>query len=244
MTFFLTAICPMRSIRVWFALRASGVKRGTILRKSLLWNLVFSSMAPVRKPLPRGLNGTKPIPSSSSVANILASGSRHQSEYSLCRAVTGCTEQARRIVCAPRFGQTEVPDLAQADQVLHGTRDLLDRNLRVDPVLIEKIDVIGGESPQGGVDDLADVLGTAVETSLLSGAGIKIKAELGGNHDLVAHRGERLAHQRLVREGSIGLGCVKERDAPVDGGTDERDTFLLADRMTISEAQPHAAKAR
>ena len=82
-------------------MRASGVKRGTMLRKSVLSKVVFSSILPVRKPLPSGLNGTKPIPSSSSVGRISASGSRHHSEYSLWSAVTGWTAWARRIVFAP-----------------------------------------------------------------------------------------------------------------------------------------------
>ena len=81
--------------------RASGVKRGNDVAEVGAAELVSSSMAPVRKPLPSGLNGTKPMPSSSSVGRIPASGSRHHSEYSLCSAVTGCTAWARRIVCAP-----------------------------------------------------------------------------------------------------------------------------------------------
>ena len=64
-------------------------------------NVVFSSICPVRKPLPSGLNGTKPMPSSSSTGSISFSGSRHHREYSLCSAVTGCTACARRIVCTP-----------------------------------------------------------------------------------------------------------------------------------------------
>ena len=84
-----------------FALRASASKRGTVLRKSELSKVVVSSIFPVRKPLPSGLKGTKPIPSSSSVGRIASSGSRHQSEYSLCSAVTGWTAWARRIVCTP-----------------------------------------------------------------------------------------------------------------------------------------------
>lgn len=59
---FPAAIPPSRSTRAWFALRASGVKRGTTLRKSEPSNVVPSPMAPVRKPLPGGLKGTKPIP--------------------------------------------------------------------------------------------------------------------------------------------------------------------------------------
>ena len=61
------AMAPIRSTSAWLALRASGEKRGTMLRKSSLANVVLSSILPVRKPLPRGLNGTKPIPSSSHV---------------------------------------------------------------------------------------------------------------------------------------------------------------------------------
>src|SRR5919202_560171 len=74
---FRSAIVPSRSTSAWFALRFSGVKRGTVLRKSELSKLVFSSILPVRKPLPNGLKGTKPIPSSSSVGSISCSGSRH-----------------------------------------------------------------------------------------------------------------------------------------------------------------------
>ena len=72
-----------------------------MLRKSDLSNVVFSSIFPVRKPLPRGLNGTNPIPSSSSVGSNSSSGRLHHNEYSLWTAVTGCTACARRIVFTP-----------------------------------------------------------------------------------------------------------------------------------------------
>src|SRR5438128_799660 len=67
-----------------------------MLRKSETSNVVFSSIFPVRKPLPRGLNGTKPMLSSSRVGNTSASGFLHHSEYSLCSAVTGWTAWAAR----------------------------------------------------------------------------------------------------------------------------------------------------
>jgi hypothetical protein len=68
---------------------------------------VVSSILPVSKPFPSGEKGTKPIPSSSSTGRISCSGSRHHSEYSLGRAVTGYTAWARRMVRAstiPRPG--------------------------------------------------------------------------------------------------------------------------------------------
>jgi hypothetical protein len=55
-----------------------------MLRRSESSKDVVLSIAPVRKPLPSGLNGTNPMPSSASVGRISASGSRHHSEYSQC----------------------------------------------------------------------------------------------------------------------------------------------------------------
>jgi hypothetical protein len=60
--FFRAAISPSKSTSAWFALRASADKRGTMLRKSVLSKVVFSSILPVRKPLPSGLKGTKRSP--------------------------------------------------------------------------------------------------------------------------------------------------------------------------------------
>ncbi|AOS63995.1 hypothetical protein TL08_15965 [Actinoalloteichus hymeniacidonis] len=45
--------------------------------------------------------GTRPMPSSLGAGNTSDSGSRVQSEYSDCTAVTGCTAWARRIVFTP-----------------------------------------------------------------------------------------------------------------------------------------------
>ena len=132
----------------------SGVKRGTVLRKSLLSKVVSASILPVRKPLPSGLNGTKPMPSSSRVGRMSVSGRRHQSEYSLWSAATGWTAWARRMVCAPGFGEAEVPDLALADQVLHRAGHVLDRNLRVDAVLVEQVDGVDPEPLERRFGDL------------------------------------------------------------------------------------------
>ena len=87
-----------RSIKVWFAFLASGVNRGSVARKSLLSNVVVSSIFPVRNPLPSGLYGTNPIPSSASVGSTSISGPLVHNEYSLWTAATGCTACARRIV--------------------------------------------------------------------------------------------------------------------------------------------------
>ena len=117
-------------------------KARNVLRKSELSNVVFSSILPVRKPLPSGLNGTKPIPSSSSVGSTSSSGSRHHSEYSLwtCRdRLDGVRATDRPHSC---FRKAEVLDLALLNQVLHRSRYVFDRHVRVNTVLIEQIDGI------------------------------------------------------------------------------------------------------
>src|SRR4249919_196478 len=131
-----------------------------MFRKSLLSNVVVSSMCPVRKPLPSGLKGTNPIPSSSSVGSTSASGSRHHSEYSLWSAATGCTACAANRLDAG-FREAEVLHLAFLNQVFHRSRDVFNRHLRVHPVLIEEVDRLDPETPERGLGDLPDVRGPA-----------------------------------------------------------------------------------
>jgi hypothetical protein len=88
------------------------VNRGSVLRRSESLKDVVLSIAPVRKPLPSGLNGTNPIPSSTSSGRISASGSRHHKEYSLCNAVTGCTGMGAPNGLNPSFRHPKVRNLA------------------------------------------------------------------------------------------------------------------------------------
>ena len=66
------------------------------------------------------------------------------------------------------FRQPEVPDLAFLNQVLHGSRDVFDGHVRVDPVLIEQVDGLDLEPLERGLGDLLDVRGPAVQTARLA----------------------------------------------------------------------------
>ena len=215
-----------QSTNARFAFRFSAVKRGTTLRKSVGSNVVFSSIVPVRNPLPSGLNGTKPMPSSSSAGRTSSSGSRHHSEYSLCSAVDRLDGVRAADRLHARFGQAEVLDLAFADQVLHRAGDVLDRHVGIDAVLIEEIDAVGLEPLQRRVGHLADVRGPAVEAGLLSV--LEPEPELGRDHHLVANRSERFADELFVRERPVHLGGVEERDAAVDRRADDGDAVFTA----------------
>ena len=65
------------------------------------------------------------------------------------------------------FGQPEVPDLAFLNQVLHGSRDVLDWHVRVHAVLIEQVDGLDPEPLERGLGDLLDVRRAAVQAALL-----------------------------------------------------------------------------
>src|SRR5882762_9841848 len=160
--FLRSPILRSRSTRVWFALRASGVKRGSVLRKSVRSNVVFSLILPVRKPLPSGLYGTKPMPSCSSVGNTSFSGPCPQRVFALNRShrLYGVRTPDR---LHARLGEAEVPDLSLLDQFLHGAGHVFDRHVGIDAMLVEEIDDVDLESLQRALGDLLDVFGAALQ---------------------------------------------------------------------------------
>ena len=184
----------------------------------MLSNVVFSSILPVRKPLPSGLNGDEADAELLERRETSASGSRHHSEYSLWRAATGWTAWARRIVCTPASERPKCLTLPCLDQLLHRPGHVLDGHVRVDAVLIEQVDGVGPEPLERRLGDLLDVLRPAVQARRLGRlSGAEVEPELGGDDHLVAERGEGLADQLLVRERAVDLGGVEERDAALDG---------------------------
>src|SRR5260370_13285789 len=153
--FFRSAILRSRSTKASFALRFSGVKRGTMLRKSLLSNCVSSLIFPVRKPFPRGLNGTKPIPSSSRVGSFFRF-SPPQRVFAL-----ECSDRLNGM-CAtdglhPCFRESEVLHLSLLDKLFHGAGDVFDRHVQIDTMLVEQIDRIHLEPLERRLRNLLDV---------------------------------------------------------------------------------------
>src|SRR6516165_6505764 len=156
-------MAPSRSTSPRFALIASGVKRGRMLRKSELSSVVFSSIFPVRKPLPRGLYGTKPIPSSSFERrqNFLLRIAIPKRVFALHRRDgLDCMRPANRLCSC--FGKTEMLHLAGPDQIHHRSRYIFDGDVGINAMLIEQVDNIGLEPPERSFGDLLDVLWPAV----------------------------------------------------------------------------------
>src|SRR3954467_6817513 len=97
------------------------------------------------------------MPSSRSSGRISASTSRVHSEYSVCRALTGCTACARRMVsglASDRPMCRILPSATSSAKHLHG---VLDGRARVDAVLVVEVDVVGTEPAQRTLDRGPDI---------------------------------------------------------------------------------------
>jgi hypothetical protein len=141
------------------------------------------------------------------------------------------------------FREAEVLDLAFLDEVLHRSRHVFDRHVRVDAVLIEHIDRIDPEAPERALGDLLDVLRPAIQANPPRPAlGIEFEPELGGDHHLSAERSEGFAHKFFVRERAVDFGGVEEGDAAIDGRPKECDHLLLVCRRAVRKAHSHAAE--
>ena len=133
-------------------------------------------------------------------------------------------------------------DLALANEILDRACDIFYRNLRVDTVLIEEIDPIGPETFQRRLRDLADVRGAAVEACLLPV--LDLEAELRGDDDLIANRGECFADNVFVRKRAVHFRRVEEGHAAVDGRPDHGQAVFARRCGPVTEADAHAAEAQ
>ncbi len=132
-------------------------------------------------------------------------------------------------------------DLAFADQIFHRAGNVLDRNVRIDAVLVEEVDDVGFQALQRCFGDGADVFRPAVHAALAA-VGTEVEAELRGDDDLVPDGAEGFAQQFLVLVRPVGFRRVEEGDAPIEGGADQLDRFLLLSGRTIAVAQAHASE--
>ena len=131
-------------------------------------------------------------------------------------------------------------NFALADQISDRARDLRDRHVGIDAVLIEEIDSIGLEPFQRRVGDRADVRRSAVQPRLL--ALFELESKLRRDDDPIADGRERFADELFVGERPVRFGRIEERDAAVDGCTNDCDTFVTTGRLSVAKADAHATE--
>src|SRR5688572_29337361 len=100
-----------------------------------------------------------------------------------------------------RFGEPPMKHLSLSHQVFDCTGDILDRNFRIDAMLIEQIDAVGTQSLEGTIDHSLDVVGLAVQTRKPpTGLLIDIPTELGSDRDLISKPLDSLTEDPLIFE--------------------------------------------
>jgi hypothetical protein len=78
----------------------------------------------------------------------------------------------------------EVFHLALRDQLLDGSGDVLDRDVRIDPMLVEEVNGFDPNPLERSLDGFPDALGPAGDAPIFTGLEINVEAELGGDDAL------------------------------------------------------------
>ena len=184
------------------------------------------------------------MPSWRSSGSSSASGSRVHSEYSVCRAATGWTAWARRIVSGSRLGQADVQDLAFGDQFGERGDGFLDGGVRVDAVLVVQVDAVDAEPRQRALDRCAHVRWTAVDDARpVSGVGDQ--PELRGDDDLIAAALIARPTKFFAVERTVDFGGVDVGHAEIQSAVDRPDRLVVVETSAagVDPGHRHSAKA-
>lgn len=118
-----------------------------------------------------------------------------------------------------RFRQPEGADLAFRNQVFDRAGHVFHRHVRIDPVLVEEVDMVRPQALEAVFDGAANEFRPAVHGATAR----DIKSELGGDHHFVADRLQRLADNLFVLVGTVNLSGIEKGDAALEGAPDELD---------------------
>src|ERR1700729_1653541 len=144
----------------------------------------------------------------------------------------------------------DVADLSLMDKVVEGAQRLVDRCFRVIPVKLVKVDVVGLQTSQGGIDSGQDVL---ARVAGVEGRRPRRGEALGGNDETVPLPPEPAAEDLLgnpaggeIPAQRVGVGGVEEVNTalgrPVENG-DSGGLIALQPEGHRPEAQPRNLEA-
>ena len=157
-----------RSTKAWFFATASGGNRGTLLRKSFAGSLVSLSSRRSGSPCPAGCRARSRCRARRRLEDAVGLGGAPPERIFVLNGGDRLHGMGAAERLDARLRQAEVPDLALGDQVVDGAGHILDRHVRIDPVLVKEVDRLDAEALQRAVDRLADALGPAVDAPVLA----------------------------------------------------------------------------
>src|SRR5664279_2085944 len=140
-------------------------------------------------------------------------------------------------------GRADVAHLAGLDHVVERFHRLFDRCLGVEAVDLVEVDVVGAQPGQRGVDLLHH---RAARQALTAGPVGHLPEQLRRQDDVLAAGvlADRVTHDLLARPGGVDIGGVPERDAQLEGLSEDRLGGLLVERPAPLGrlAEAHAAQ--
>jgi hypothetical protein len=130
-------------------------------------------------------------------------------------------------------------DLTFGNEFRHRADRVFDRRVRIDTVLVEKVDVVGREPPQRTFDRNANVLRSAIEGTCAA-RHVGDPAELRCEHDLVAAVLDRPPDELLVGERAVRLRGIQERGTEIERAMDRQDGLcFVGPGSGVGVGHPH-----
>src|SRR3974390_1063901 len=122
------------------------------------------------------------------------------------------------------LAEPPVQNLALGHKFLDRAGNIFNRNLRVDAVLIHKVDAVGPKPLEHPFHSSLDMVRLAVQPHLeTAGLRIDVPAELRSDCDLVAEWCDALTEDSFAFERPISLSRIKKRHAMVIGCANDID---------------------
>lgn len=125
--------------------------------------------------------------------------------------------------------ETNVANLALLLQRAEFAELILQRDLRVDALKLQKIDALEAEVPQVELDLLAEVFGPAQRGPFVGT--LAAESHLAGDHETVGVGVQRLTNEAIGHERPVGIGRIDERDAKLCRATKHRNGTVMIDRF-------------
>src|SRR5438552_2021349 len=121
------------------------------------------------------------------------------------------------------LGQSEKAYLAFANQLRHRTDSFFNWRVRIDPVLIIKIDYIDIEPAQTSFARFLQVIRLAIDAAKLLFNRVAQNSELGRDDNFFAVTFQGAADQLFVGVRTVNVGGVEKRDPELERAMNGRD---------------------
>src|SRR2546423_989760 len=140
------------------------------------------------------------------------------------------------------FGKSDVAYFSFFDELSQTADRVFDRRVRINPVLVIKINVVGSQATQTAFAGPANVIRPAIHAASFGICGIAHDSEFRRNDQFLALALGSAADEFLILEWAINVGGIEESDSEFDSAMNGRNRFGIVTRA-IEFRHTHAAES-